>query len=169
MKFDNSKIPEGGKSRLMNDPFVDQLHLCICCTWGESPSFNWEQKCCTSVSESEAIHLTDSSSEWIGQEALAQGIGDLFDGWMQPRPFLMTRHSLQLPEEDFAGGPRKTQSTASYSISSFFSFLPPSPSLPREIRLVRLSIEQVILSKKPRRSHLQSKRDATNAEMNWGV
>lgn len=27
MKFDNSKIPEGGKSRLINDPFVDQLHF----------------------------------------------------------------------------------------------------------------------------------------------
>jgi len=58
---------------------------------------------------------------WIGQRASAQGIGDLFDDWLQPRPFLMTSPSLQLPE-DFIWA-LKTQFTASSPFpTAFLSF-----------------------------------------------
>lgn len=141
MKFDNSKIPEGRKSRLMNDLFVDQLHLCICWTWRAHHLIGNRNAALRCLKVRWIIWLTAPRMNWTG--GLGPGDWRSF-WWLDATTPLFDDQTLPLAPRRLCMGPKKDTVRCLF-VSYSFSFFLPSLSLPREIRLVRLSIEQVIL------------------------
>lgn len=158
MKFDNSKIPEGRENRLMNTLlWTSCIYVYVVLEERVHHLIGNRNAALQCLKVRWFIWLTAPGMNWTG--GLDPGDWRSF-WWLEAATPLFDDQTLPPAPRRLYMGPKKDTVHCLFSVSYSFSFFLPSPSLPREIRLVRLSIEQVIKKThtKTRRSHLQTER-----------